>query len=264
MTCSYWRWVFLLARTFRRLTLFVSRSKRTLISNMSWIRRWRSPQHTRSYIKSHSVRHCLVFWRNICYHIVHWFVFLCQKYAVTLLELCLFKMEKDSSWGYCTADCRFFKAEFVIFFVIYISFFWCSCIEAPICTTITVTVKHMFEGNLTCLTQLFSFPPIIFYHIPPIFLDLESICFGAPTSLIPTFIEDGKYVLSYNLHAVGGICKKWWLWDLLIKFSFGCFQNFTPDIYWWMLEHSSYWAIVVTDDDINDEKSIIECILYYF
>ena len=54
------------------------------------------------------------------------------------------------------------------------------------------------------------------------------------------------------------------LWDLLIKFSFGCLQNLTPDTYQSMLEHSSYFAIVVTDDDVNDEKSIIEYILYHF
>ena len=31
-------------------------------------------------IKAHDVHHCLVFWRNVCYHIVHWFLFLCVKY----------------------------------------------------------------------------------------------------------------------------------------------------------------------------------------
>ena len=44
MTCSSWHWVFLLARTVRRLALFVSPSNQTLVSNMSWIRRWRFPQ----------------------------------------------------------------------------------------------------------------------------------------------------------------------------------------------------------------------------
>ena len=101
-------------------------------------------------------------------------------------------------------------------------------------------------------------------HVPPIFLDLESICFVAPTLLSPTFVDDGKYVLSYNLHAMGGICKEGWLWDFLIKFYFGLIQNLTPDTYQRMLEHSSHCAIVVTDDDVNDEKSIIECIHYNF
>ena len=71
-------------------------------------------------------------------------------------------------------------------------------------------------------------------------------------------------MLSYNLHAMVGICKKLWLWDFLIKSSFGCLQKLTPETYQWMIEHSSHCAIVVTDDDVNDEKSIIEYILYHF
>ena len=73
----------------------------------------------------------------------------------------------------------------------------------------------------------------------------------------PTLVDDGKYVLSYNLHAMGGICKEVWLWDFLIKFSFGCLQKLNLDTYGWMLEHISHCAFVVTDDDINDEKPII-------
>ena len=98
------------------------------------------------------------------------------------------------------------------------------------------------------------FFPIIFYHLPPIFLDLESICFDAPTSLSSTFIDDGKYVLSNNLHMMGGICKKLWLWDFLINFSFGCLQKLTPVTYQSMLENSSHCAIVVTDDEVNYEN----------
>ena len=65
----------------------------------------------------------------------------------------------------------FFAAEFVVSFVVCLSFLWCSCLEAPLCTTIVVTVEHVFERGLTCLTQLFKcFFPILLYHIPPIFL----------------------------------------------------------------------------------------------
>ena len=49
ITCSSRRWVFLLARTVWRLELFISPSKWILVSNMSWIRRWRSRQRMRSY-----------------------------------------------------------------------------------------------------------------------------------------------------------------------------------------------------------------------
>ena len=108
----------------------------------------------------------------------------CQTYAVTLLELCLFETGKDSSWGDCTANCRLFAAKFVIFVVVFISYFWWYCIEAPLCTTTSMTVRHLFKSNLTWPTQLFNyFFPIIFYHVPPIFIDSESICFGATTLL---------------------------------------------------------------------------------
>ena len=85
-----------------------------------------------------------------------------------------------------------------------------------------MTVKHVFKGDLTYLTQLFNcFPPIIFNHVPQIFLDLDSICFGATISLSPTFVDEGKHVLINNLHAMGGIWNEGWLWDFLIKVSFG-------------------------------------------
>ena len=84
------------------------------------------------------------------------------------------------------------------------------------------TMVHSMSLNCSLLTQLFNCCfPIIFYRVPPIFLESESICFGTSTSLSPTFVDDGKYVLSSNLHAMGGICKEGWLWDFLIKFSFG-------------------------------------------
>ena len=72
----------------------------------------------------------------------------------------------------------------------------------------------------------------------------------------PTFFEDGNDVLSYNLHMMGGIFKEGWLWDFLIKFSFGCLQNFTPGTFVWMIEYSSHCAVIVADDDINDEKRL--------
>ena len=81
--------------------------------------------------------------------------------------------------------------------------------------------------------------------------------------MIPTFVEDGKYVLSYNLHAMGGIYKEGWLWDSLIKFSFGLLQNLTLYTFGWIPENSSYCAVIVANDDINDEEAILECILYH-
>ena len=120
-----------------------------------------------------------------------------------------------------------------------------------------ITVKHVFKKNLTCLTQLCNFFSILFYHLPPICLESEIIYFGAPTFLSPNFVDYGKYVLRKNLHGMGGIYKEGCLWDFLIKFSFGCLQNFTPGTFVWMIEYSSHCAVIVADDDNNDKEAII-------
>ena len=78
-----------------------------------------------------------------------------------------------------------------------------------------------------------------------------------------SFIDDGEDVICNNLHTMGDICKEGWIWDLLVKFSFGCLHNLTPDTYQRMLEHSLHCDIFVTDDDVNDEKLVIESILYH-
>ena len=101
-----------------------------------------------------------------------------------------------------------FTVEFVVFFVVCLSFFLCSCLEAPLCTTICMTVKHVFDRDLTCLTQLFNFFPILFYHVPPIVFDPEGICFGAPASQIPTLVDDGEDVFCNYLHTMGGVRRK--------------------------------------------------------
>ena len=86
-----------------------------------------------------------------------------------------------------------FAEEFVVSFAVFLSFFWCSCLEAPLCTTVLVTVEHVFERDLTCFTQIFNcFFPILLCHVPSIFFDPEGICFGAPVSQIPTFVDDGE------------------------------------------------------------------------
>ena len=119
------------------------------------------------------------------------------------------------------------------------------------------------RGTLLASFKSTIFFPVLFYHVPPIFLESYSICFGAPTSMSPTFLDDGKDVLSYNLHTMGGICKEGWLSDFLIKFSFGWLQNLTSATYGWMLEHSLHYDVIVAGDVINDKEAIIECILYH-
>ena len=166
--------------------------------------------------------------------------FLCQTYAVTLLELRLFETGNNIFQEIIQLIVVLFAAELVIFVVVCLSFFWCSCLEASLCTEIFITFKHVFKRYLTCCTQLFNcFFPILFNHVPPIFFESESICSGAPTSLRLTIIDDVKDVLGHNLNAMGGICKKGRLWDFLIKFPFRCLKNLTSDTNALMLEHSS-------------------------
>ena len=84
-----------------------------------------------------------------------------------------------------------------------------------------MTVEHVFKRDLTCLIQLFNcFLPILFYHVPPIFFDLEGICFGAPASQIPNFVDDGEDLFCNYLHAMGGVRKEGWLGDIFMKLSF--------------------------------------------
>ena len=99
--------------------------------------------------------------------------------------------------------------------------------------------------------------PYYFYHVPPIFIDSYIIYFGASTSPIPSFVGDGKYVLSSNFHMMGGICKELFFWYFLINFFFGWLQNLTSVTFGWMFKHSLHYAIIVADDDINDKKAII-------
>ena len=89
--------------------------------------------------------------------------------------------------------------------------------------------KHAFKSNLTCLTQIFNyFIPILFNHVPPIFLELYSILFGASTSTRITILDNKKYVLKHNLHARGEVSKKGCLCYFRVKISFGCLHNLTP------------------------------------
>ena len=157
-----------------------------------------------------------------------------------------------------------FTAEFIVSFVACLYFFWCSCLEAPLCTTICITVEHVFDRDLTCPTQIFNFFfPIIFYHVPPIFFDPDGICFGTLASQIPTFVDDAEDVFCKYLHTMGGVRKEGWLGGLCMKLSFQRLNNLTSGTFGWMLEHSSHRAVIVADDDINDKEAIIEGILYH-
>ena len=161
MTCSSQRWVFRLARTVWRFGFFVSPSNQTLVSSMSWTQRWVFLPHKRSY--------CLGSW----YALSYWFlvqlmlsrcslvcILGCQKYAVILLKLRLFEMRKYYFQEIVQLIVVFFAAGFFVCFIVCLSLLWCSCLEESLCTTIFITVKHVFKRNLNCLAELFNF----FFH----------------------------------------------------------------------------------------------------
>ena len=49
----------------------------------------------------------------------------------------------------------FFAKEFIIFAVVFLALFWCSCLEATLYTTIIMIVEDVFKRDFTCLPQLF-------------------------------------------------------------------------------------------------------------
>ena len=154
---------------------------------MSWIRRWRSPQRMISY--------CLGSWYapSSCFlaqlmlshcSLVHFFV--CQTYTVTLLEIFCLKREKSLLEEIVQLIVVLFAAEFVVSLVVCLSFFWFSCLEAPLWTTIVVTVEHVFERDINCLTQIFNcfFPSLSLSCTPNLFW-ARGICnVGAPKQML--------------------------------------------------------------------------------
>ena len=114
-----------------------------------------------------------------------------------------------------------FAAESIVFVVVCISFLCCSCLEAPLHTKISWLLDMCSRGTLLASLNSSKKHIYYFYRVLPIFVESESISFCASTSLRPTLVHYGKSVLSYNLHAMKGICKEGWLGDFLIKFYFG-------------------------------------------
>ena len=143
----------------------------------------RYPHNARDpIIKVCAMRHRLFFWRNVCYHIVHWFVFFCVKNMQWLFYnfFCL-KQEKSLLWDIVQLIVILFVAEFVVCFIVFLSLFWWSCIEALLCNKIVTTVKHVLKRNLTCLNQIFNcFFLIIFIMYPQYFLSRRASTLAHP------------------------------------------------------------------------------------
>ena len=90
-------------------------------------------------------------------------LFVCQTYAVILLELWLFETVNIIYQEIVQLVVGLFAAELTLFVVVCLSFFWRSCLESPLCSTIVMNVKHVFKRNLTCITELFK--KILFFFI---------------------------------------------------------------------------------------------------
>ena len=97
--------------------------------------------------------------------LIHFFV--CQTYAVILLKLCLFEMGKGVFQEIVQLIVILFAAEFVVCFIVCISFFGWSFLEALLCTTIVMTLKHVFKRNITCLTEPFNCFSLFFFIMYP-------------------------------------------------------------------------------------------------
>ena len=72
--------------------------------------------------------------------------FVCQKYAVTLLELSLFETGKESSWRDCTSDCRFVcsgicRLSCCIYFLLMMLLSW------------STTLNYSFRDCWTCVRE---------------------------------------------------------------------------------------------------------------
>ena len=182
--------------------------------------------------------------------------FVCQTYAVILFKICLSETAKYSFQDTVQLGVILFAAEFIVFVIVCLSFFWFYCLETPLWIQFLWLLK---KSRWTLLAPLNS--SIIFsYSFLSFSTNMSWVgvhCFGAPTFLSLTFVDDGKYVISYNLHAMGGVCKEGWIWGFLIKFSFRWIQNLSSGTFGWMLEHTLHGAVIIFDDVINDKKAII-------
>ena len=143
---------------------------------MPWIQIWIFPPHKRSYCLGSCYAPSSCFWCNICYHIVHWFVFLCQTYAEIFYKLVCLKQENSIFQEIVQLVVVLFAAIFTVFVVVFIYFLWCYCLKKLLWTTIVMIVKNVFNRNLNCLTQLLNcFYPLFLSCTPNISWVIEHI-----------------------------------------------------------------------------------------
>ena len=134
------------------------------------------------------------FWRYVWDCIVHWFVIFCVKHMHWFSQklVCL-KRKKCLFREGCTADCCF---------LCNVIHHLCCCIPWLMIMLFSWSTNlwYNYQYCWTCVQEELYLPvainltffPIITYHIPPILLEYESICYGASTSLSLTIVCNGK------------------------------------------------------------------------
>ena len=199
------------------------------------------------------MRHLLVFWRNVFYHIVNWFFF-------GVSNICSDYFKTSSVWN----GKRVFFGRFYswLFFCLHRNLPSISLHVFP--SSYAIVLKHQSVIQFSWLlnicsrgTLLASLNSSIFWYS---FLSCRPNLSWVRYHLLwcihiaePYFRWRWNDVISNNLHEMGVICKEIWIWDFLIKFSFGWLQILTSRIFGWMIENSLHCAVIVSDDDINDK-----------
>ena len=193
-------------------------------------------------------------------------------YAITFIidsffcvsNICSDSFQNLSIWnskrffsGYSTAGCHFVcsiihRLCHCVSFLLLILLSWNTTLN-----TIFVIVKKNQEETYLHHSTLQLFFPILFYHFPPICLELECTALVHPHFWASLLSLMENMWLATIFMRWGGVCKEGWLWGFLIKFSFRWIQNLSSGTFGWMLEHTLHGAVIIFDDVINDKKAII-------
>ena len=94
--------------------------------------------------------------------------FLCVKHMLWFFKnlVCL-KRENSLFWEIVHLIVVLFAAEFIICFIVCLYLFLWYWVEAPLSTIIFMIVKNVFNRNLTCVTELFNYFPLLFFIMYP-------------------------------------------------------------------------------------------------
>ena len=75
--------------------------------------------------------------------------------------------------------------------------------------------------------------------------------------------HNGKDIINNKLHAMVGICKEGFHWDLIMNISFEWLDPLNSFISLWIIKHIFHCNVATTYDDINDKTEMEKFILYH-